>query len=86
MREEKIMNNEEFEGKRNELTLEQLRVETDSQKRVNDLDCVSIVQERIRRNIETCVSVVKVSDMCKCKDLTDEALTKISELMKALTA
>ena len=86
MREEKTMNKEEFEAKRGELELEQLRLEIDSQKKVNDLDCISITQERIRRNIEACVSAVKVGEMCKCKDLTEEALNKILELMKSLTA
>ena len=79
------MDKTEFETKRYDLELEQLRVEVDSQRAVSVLDCKSITQERIRRNIEVCVSVIKVSSVVKCAELESEALTKISELMKQLT-
>ena len=69
-----------------EAKIKSMDADLERDKKIAELDCVSIVQERIRRNIEVCNAVVKTTFHCENKELEGKALKKIEELMDKLEA
>lgn len=74
----------EYEVQKMMLAIELDKFDLESRKVCLELERRSNEQEIIRRNIEVCNSVLKVSNVCKCNEIENEVLTKISKLIKKL--
>jgi len=81
----KKMKQSEIKEKTELLELQLLELDVEDRKSTIERDKRATEQEIVRRNIEVCVSVLKTVKDNTCNILADEAVTKISELMKQLS-
>jgi len=79
-------NEDKMDNKREELDLEMLEIDVQMARQNVEITKKADTQDIIRRNIETCVSVIKVSLAIGDSDLKKIASNKISELVPLLNS